>query len=229
MTRFTSVAELAELVLALPPRRIVGLAGAPGAGKSTTAEALVAHLVEGGDRAALLPMDGFHLPQARLVELGRRERMGAPDTFDVPGFIGTLRALRAAPRAGGPAPARADDNSGSAVTAPGFDRTIEEPVPAALVFEQELSTVVVEGNYLLLEEGAWGEVAGLIDATVFVELDDGIRLERLIARHERFGKSPEAARAWALGPDEANARLIAASAHRADHVIALHGARDGPR
>ncbi len=157
----------------------------------------------------VLPMDGFHLPQARLVELGRRDRMGAPDTFDVDTFVATLAALRDV------------DNSCNPVSAPGFDRETEEPVPGAIRIFPELSTVVVEGNYLLLQSGGWDAVAPLLDATVFVRLERGTRHARLIARHVRHGKSPADARAWALGPDESNARLVEATAPRADRVIEL--------
>lgn len=207
MSTLRSIESLAQFVESLPtsPRRIIGIAGSPGAGKSTIAEALVARLRS----AVVLPMDGYHLPQARLVELGRRDRMGAPDTFDVDGFLATLSALRAV------------DNSGNPVLAPGFDRGIEEPVPDAIRILQELSTVVVEGNYLLLQSGGWERVAPLLDATVFVRVDHGIRLDRLMERHERFGKSPADARAWALGPDERNAQLIEATATRADRVVEL--------
>jgi pantothenate kinase len=149
----------------------------------------------------VLPMDGFHLPQARLVELGRGERMGAPDTFDVGGFVALLHALR----------------SGRRVEAPGFDRTIEEPVPGAIAIEPGHRILLIEGNYLL----HWPEVPPLLDATIFVHLDDATRLDRLIARHIAYGKTPEAARDWALGPDEENARLIAAGAARADLVLEL--------
>ena len=181
-------------------RRILGIAGEPGAGKSTIARDLATQL-----GAALLPMDGYHLPQVRLVELGRRDRMGAPDTFDVDGFVGTLRELR----------------SGGTVHAPSFDRATEEAVGDSIVIPPEAETVIVEGNYLLLDSSGWGEVAALLDAVFFVEVDHGIRLSRLIARHEHFGKTPDEARAWSLGPDEANARLIRATAARADHVIRL--------
>jgi len=178
--------------------------------------------------AALLPMDGFHLPQSRLVELGRRDRMGAPDTFDVDAFAAVLAALR--PTAATAAAAALDaaaaatglnGNSGVTVVAPGFDREIEEPVPAAVVITPEFPIVVVEGNYLLLGDGGWERVAPLLDATFFVSVDRDIRLARLIARHERFGKSPADARAWALGPDERNAVLVEASSHAATHTIAL--------
>ena len=181
-------------------RRILGIAGEPGAGKSTIAATLAAQL-----GASLLPMDGYHLPQAELRALGRRERMGAPDTFDVHGFITTLRELRA----------------GGTVHAPSFDREVEEAVADSIVIQPEVATVIVEGNYLLLDSGGWGDVAPLLDVTFFVSVSHGIRLARLIARHERFGKTPEQARAWSLGPDEANAELIRATAPRADHVIRL--------
>ena len=179
-------------------RLLVGIVGAPGAGKSTIAAALVARLPS----AALLPMDGFHLPQAQLRRLGRRERMGAPDTFDVDGFVATLADVR---------------NSCTSVSAPGFDRGIEEPVPDAIVITQELSTVVVDGNYLLL----WQEAAAMLDLSFFVDVDHDSRIERLVERHARFGKSHAQARAWALGPDEANAVSVARTAALADHIIRL--------
>lgn len=200
MATFTTIDEAAAFI-AESPHRVIGIAGAPGAGKSTIAAELRGHLPS----AALLPMDGYHYPQARLVQLGRRERMGAPDTFDVPAFIDTLAALR---------------NSSTPVSAPGFDREIEEPVPDAITLEPELLTIV-EGNYLLLDSGGWQHTAPLLDVTFFVQVDDALRRQRLIERHIRFGKSAPDARAWALGPDEANATLIAATASRADHTIAL--------
>ena len=180
-------------------RLIVGIAGEPGAGKSTIAALLVAAL---GPTAALLPMDGYHLPQARLRELGRRERMGAADTFDVEGFVSAVRAVH---------------NSGQTQYAADFDRTIEEPVPDELSFPPELRTIIVEGNYLL----HWPEVHELLDLTFFVDVPADVRQQRLIERHVRFGKSPADATAWALGPDESNARLIRLSAGQADHVIRL--------
>ena len=201
----TSVADVAAAILTLPGtgREIVGIAGAPGAGKSTIAAQVVELL---GPSAALLGMDGWHLPQARLVELGRRERMGAVDTFDTDGFVRTLANLR---------------SSTGTVTAPGFDRTIEEPIPDAISIPPSAHTIVVEGNYLLHDGDGWERVAPLLDATFFVRVSPDIRRARLIARHERFGKSADAAAAWALGPDEANARLIDLGASRANYTIAL--------
>ncbi len=179
---------------------LVGLAGEPGAGKSTAAAQLAALLP--GSR--VLPMDGFHFPQAQLVSLGRRERMGAPDTFDVDAFVTLLASLRTAT---------------ATVRAPGFDRTIEEPVADELSFTPEVPCIIVEGNYLLLDDHGWQRVAPLLDVTVGVVLDEATRHERLIARHIAFGKTPNAARAWALGLDEANAGLIAPTLERADYLL----------
>lgn len=179
---------------------LVGLAGEPGAGKSTAAAELAA-LLPG---SSVLPMDGFHFPQAQLVSLGRRERMGAPDTFDVDAFVALLASLR---------------TSATTVRAPGFDRTIEEPVPNELAFTPDLRCIIVEGNYLLLDDHGWQRVTPLLDLTVGVVLDEATRLERLIARHVAYGKAPDAARAWALGPDQANAALIAPTLARADYLL----------
>ena len=198
--------ECAKRATGAGPRTLVGIAGAPGAGKSTVGEALVARLNASLPRAQLVSMDGFHLPQARLVELGRRDRMGAPDTFDVDGFVALLRQLRCAR---------------GTVVAPGFDREVEEPDLGATRIGWERSLVVVEGNYLLHDQGGWADVRPLLDLTLFVGLEPGIRLSRLIARHERYGKSAAEARAWALGSDEANARLIERTSRQADHEIRL--------
>ncbi|CAN5499120.1 nucleoside/nucleotide kinase family protein [soil metagenome] len=197
-----AVATAAALVAALPADRriLIGISGAPGAGKSTFAAAL-AHEVG----ATVLPMDGFHLPQARLVELSRRDRMGAPDTFDVDGFVALLLALR----------------TGQAVRAPGFDRATEEPEPGALLIEPGHRILLIEGNYLLHDADGWERVAPLLDATIFVHLDHVIRHDRLISRHIAFGKAPDAARAWALGTDERNAALVAGGAARADLTLEL--------
>jgi pantothenate kinase len=188
-------------------RIVIGIAGSPGAGKSTIAEQLVEALTPD---AALLPLDGFHLSQDRLFELDRRGRMGAPDTFDLERFRASLVAVR-----------RGFGATGQPVSIPGFDREREEPVPDALRVAPETSCVVVEGNYLLLETGGWERVAPLLDLTFFVDLDHEKRLERLVARHERYGKSPAEALAWALGPDETNAQAIEPTAARADYRIAL--------
>ena len=184
-------------------RRILGIAGPPGGGKSTVARQVVAEL---GEQARLVPMDGFHLAQAELVRLGRRERMGAPDTFDAAGYAALLRRLR---------------SHEPVVYAPEFRREIEEPIAGAIAVPKTTPLVVTEGNYLLLQDEHWAPVRGLLDETWYVETDEELRVQRLIQRHIQFGKTPEYARAWVMRSDEHNAALVAETADRADVLVRL--------
>jgi pantothenate kinase len=199
----TLAADAAALQRSTGRRILLGITGPPGAGKSTIAGRLVAELTDAGVRAVLVPMDGFHLPQATLVRLGRRDRMGAPDTFDADAFVALLTRLRSA------APA----------SAPAFDRVTEEAVPDAIEIPADTEIVVTEGNYLLADSAGWERVAPLLDAVWYVDLDDETRLERLVARHVAFGKSPDAATAWANGPDAENAGFISRTRDRADRLV----------
>lgn len=199
------VARVAGLASARQPARLlVGLAGPPGAGKSTLATALLARLGEDG---RLVPMDGFHLAQAELVRLGRAERKGAPDTFDVAGYVALLQRLRE------PGP--------QTVYAPRFDRHLEEPVAGAVPVGPEVRLVFTEGNYLLHDGGGWEQVRPLLDECWYLTLDDAVRVERLVERHVAHGRSRAAAQEWVARSDEANARLVAAGAARADLVVRL--------
>ncbi|GIG39025.1 nucleoside/nucleotide kinase family protein [Cellulomonas phragmiteti] len=195
--------ERLHRLLATSGRRVLGIAGAPGAGKSTLAAQVAAEL---GDRCVVVPMDGFHLAQTELERIGRADRKGAPDTFDADGYVALLRRLRA------PRP-------GHVVYAPEYRRDLRNPVAGAVAVPAEVPLVVTEGNYLLLDGHGFAPVAGLLDEAWFVAPDDDVRLARLVARHERFGKPPAAARAWSTGPDAANARLVAPTAVRADVVV----------
>lgn len=194
-------------------RFLLGLVGAPGAGKSTLAQALVEGLNAAGDSACLVPMDGFHLAQAELERLGRAERKGAPDTFDAHGYVALLRRLRTpVPKGVG------GDGLGEVVYAPEFRRELEEPVAGALAVPPAVPCVVTEGNYLLMDTPGWCEVRPLLDEVWYVETDDALRLQRLVARHQQFGRSADAAQAWVMRSDEANARLIEATRQHADRV-----------
>jgi pantothenate kinase len=198
-------AELVERAadLARPAeRRILGIAGAPGAGKSTLAAELAAAL---GRRAVYVPMDGFHLAQAELVRLGRAERKGAPDTFDVGGYVALLRRLRA--------------HDEPVVWAPAFHRALEEPVAGSIPVPAEVPLVITEGNYLLHDHGGWEAVRPLLDEAWFLDIDQQLRLERLEARHRAHGRDPDSAYRWARGSDERNAVLVRATAARADRVL----------
>ena len=184
-------------------RRILGIAGAPGGGKSTLAAALIGEL--GPDTARLVGMDGFHLAQAELERLGRADRKGAPDTFDARGFAALLRRLR--------------NREDSVVYAPEFRREIEEPVACAVPVPREVPLVVTEGNYLLVDDADWSDVRALLDEAWFVEGDEDRRRDWLIARHIQFGKSPDFAREWVMRSDERNAELVATTRTRADLVV----------
>ncbi|KPN22381.1 hypothetical protein AO716_00430 [Arthrobacter sp. Edens01] len=191
--------------LAAGPRRILGITGPPGAGKSTLASALAAGL--GLQLAVVVSMDGFHLANQVLESRGIRERKGAPDTFDDGGYAALLGRLR--------------EQQEPVVYAPEFRRDLEEPIGSAVPVERSVPLVITEGNYLLLDSGDWSRARAQLDAVWYLELDEGERLKRLAARHESFGKSPADARAWALGSDQANAELVARHAGNADAVIRL--------
>jgi len=184
-------------------RAILGLVGAPGGGKSTLAAAIVAAL---DGAAVLVPMDGFHLAQKELVRLGIRDRMGAPDTFDAAGYVALLERLRTARET---------------VYAPEFRRPPEEPIAGAVAVPPDVPLVVTEGNYLLVDEGDWARVRPQLDEAWYVDMDEAIRLQWLIARHVEFGKTPEEARVWVMRSDQANAAVVAATRERADVVVRL--------
>ncbi|HEX5113933.1 MAG TPA: nucleoside/nucleotide kinase family protein [Pseudonocardiaceae bacterium] len=183
-------------------RRLLGLAGAPGAGKSTLAIALCAAL---GPAAARVPMDGFHLANQVLAGLGLADRKGSPPTFDAGGFQALLRRLRAA-----------DED---VVYAPEFYRDLEEPIAGALPVARDVALVVVEGNYLLLDDGPWCGTADLFDEVWFLRPDDTARRRRLVLRHESYGRSPDEAEFWVSHNDDPNAEVVAGTAGRADVVV----------
>lgn len=185
-------------------RRILGLCGAPGAGKSTVSSALLEAL---GADAVLVPMDGYHLSNEVLISLGRRDRKGAPDTFDADGFVALLGRLH--------------QQRDEIVYAPRFHREIEESIAAEIAVHRETPLVITEGNYLLMTEGPWAAIRPLLDEAWFITPGEDVRQERLIARHIAYGKEPQAARDWALGTDERNAQLINATAERADLVVRI--------
>src|SRR5919107_789561 len=173
-------------------RTILGIAGAPGSGKSTFAEWIRQQFEPG--QAVVVPMDGFHLGNAIINGTPLRQRKGAIDTFDAGGYLSLLRRL-----------VRRDE---PVVYAPEFRRTLDEPVAASIAIPAEVPLVITEGNYLLAEQEPWKEVRAQLDEVWFVDTPHALRLERLVERHVSFGMDQAGAEAWAHGPDEANARLI---------------------
>lgn len=180
-------------------RKLLGLVGPPGAGKSTLALALHQAFPE---TSQVVSMDGFHLANTELRRLGRIERKGAPDTFDSAGYAALLQRLRH----------QRDDEI---VYAPEFRRELEEPIAGAVPVDPRTRLIITEGNYLLLDDGHWARLATLLDDVWYVDVDDAVRKGRLIERHQDFGRSPQAAKAWASRTDEPNARLIATTKSRA--------------
>ncbi|SHH54930.1 nucleoside/nucleotide kinase family protein [Streptomyces sp. 3214.6] len=197
-------------------RALLGITGSPGAGKTTLAERLVRELNGAGEPwVAHVPMDGFHLADVELDRLGRRDRKGAPDTFDAAGYAALLRRLRE------------ESDGDEVVYAPGFERVLEQPVAGAVPVPPTARLIVTEGNYLLLATGAWQRVRAALDEVWFCAVAEDERVRRLVARHEEFGKGHEEAVAWVLGTDQRNADLVAATRDRADLVVtpAVTGAR----
>jgi pantothenate kinase len=184
-------------------RILLGITGAPGSGKSTFATRLQQEF--GAELAVVVPMDGFHLGNAIIDGTPLRQRKGAMDTFDVGGYLSLLQRL-----------VRRDE---AVVYAPEFRRTVDEPVAASIAIPASVPLVITEGNYLLAETPQWKDVRAQLDEVWFMDTPAALRVARLVERHVEFGMERSAAEAWALGPDEANARLIEATRQAADRII----------
>jgi pantothenate kinase len=205
LNREQLLTHISALLLDRQTRVLIGIAGKPGSGKSTLSAYLLQELKS--SEVTVVPMDGYHLSNTVLQELGRADRKGAPDTFDVAGFASLLQRIRA--------------EKSVDIYYPVFDRSIEESIAAQGVVTQKTKVVIIEGNYLLHDTGGWEAIADLLDEIWFIDVDDEKRLERLIARHIAYGKSPDASENWSRGSDEDNARIIAAGRSRAHAVITL--------
>ncbi|GAA3153810.1 nucleoside/nucleotide kinase family protein [Rhodococcus erythropolis] len=197
------LASHAASLIADDSRYILGIAGAPGAGKSTASQAISQKL---DSRCTVVEMDGFHLANRELDRLGRREQKGAPETFDADGYAALLHRLRSAD---------------SIVYAPVFDREIDESIGSATAVEPRTPLIVTEGNYLLLPNGSWPQVRAAIDTVWYLEVPEATRTQRLMKRHSRFGRSSEAAADWVRRVDQPNADMIAAARSRADLIVEI--------
>ncbi|MFF4615254.1 nucleoside/nucleotide kinase family protein [Nonomuraea jabiensis] len=203
-------AQLIERVRGLAAsgeRVVVGIAGCPGAGKSTLAGWLAGNLTSTGLPAVWVPMDGFHLADVELERLGRLRRKGAMDTFDAHGYLALLHRIRA--------------ETGTVVYAPSFDREIEQPIAGAIPVPPAARVVVSEGNYLLADDDTWRRVRGAMTEVWYAEIDDRVRLDRLTRRHVQFGKTPSQAARWVAEVDEPNAAAIRTTRDHADLLINL--------
>jgi pantothenate kinase len=184
-------------------RTVLGIAGAPGSGKSTFAEWIRQQFEPG--QAVVIPMDGFHLGNAIIDGTPLRQRKGAIDTFDAGGYLSLLRRL-----------VRRDE---PVVYAPEFRRTLDEAVAASIAVPADVPLIITEGNYLLAEQEPWKDIRAQLDEVWFVDTPPELRLSRLVERHISFGMERPAAEAWAAGPDQANAVFIEATRPAADRII----------
>jgi pantothenate kinase len=209
MAKLSALIDYVRSCAAGDDRTILGIVGAPGAGKSSLAATLVDAV---GGRARLVPMDGFHLAQSELERLGLSAVKGAPTTFDVGGYVSLLCRIR-----------RREE---PVVYAPTFDRRLEQAIAGAIAIPADVPVVVTEGNYLLLRDGAWRSVRGLLDESWYVDVPEEDRLGRLVARHIEYGSSRESATAKALGPDQDNAEIIRSSRNYASRIILVQKAED---
>lgn len=197
-----ALSRATDLLSNTSKRIIIGIAGKPGSGKSTLSSFLLKHLPI--DSVSLVPMDGFHLSNKVLEELGRHGRKGAPDTFDSLGYLELLHRIA---------------HSSGDIYFPIFYRELEESIAAEGVVTARTKLVLTEGNYLLHTENGWGDVVKTLTESWYVDVDDSARLSRLVDRHYLHGKSPEEAHDWAYGTDEENARLVERSRDLADVIV----------
>ena len=198
-----ALSRIKDLALKHSGRFIIGIVGKPGAGKST----LTSHLIENlpKDSVSLVPMDGYHLSNLQLKNLGLTDRKGAFNTFDSNGYVSLLK--------------RINTETDQDIYYPVFHREIEESYAADGVVLANTKIVLTEGNYLLFDKAGWEKVAAELTEIWYININDGVRIDRLVKRHEFYGKDKESALNWATGTDEINAKIVESTAARADVII----------
>ena len=205
----SAIADIADDVVrrAGDSRRfLIAIAGPPGAGKSTMAEGLAQALRAKGDTAEVLPMDGFHMDNAILIDRDLLSRKGAPETFDVRGFLDIIRAVRLADQE---------------VLVPVFDRAREIAIASARVVSPAHRFIIAEGNYLLLNQGKWAELEDVFDFSIMLAPPIAVLEERLWARWRGYNLTEESARAKVYENDLPNGRFILENRRHADVTLEI--------
>jgi pantothenate kinase len=204
MSEIATIAAAIFKRAARSSRYVVAIAGPPGSGKSTLAERL--HEVLPEQSSVVVSMDGFHYDDAILNSRGLRPRKGAPETFDYAGFAALIKRIRAAE---------------PEIAIPVFDRSMELSRAGAAIVGSDVKFVLVEGNYLLLDEQPWSALSGSFDYTIFLDVPRSELERRLMERWRAHGKSDDAARAWIASNDMPNVERVLARRRHPDLVLTL--------
>ncbi len=205
------VTELLETLPKSPDneRYFLGITGCPAAGKSELANTLSVEINcrTGSDLAVVVPMDGFHLPNSILKQRSLLQIKGAPETFDVNGFVELINRLY--------------DFPGQIIMCPAYDRKLHNPVKDSITIKPSNRLIIVEGNYLLLGCSPWNLICEKLDEVWYLDIPLAVIKERLFDRHVSGGIGKKEAERKVTSVDIPNAELIKKTCPLADKIVCL--------